>query len=65
MTKRLKEIAKQMMDRTARVTNILSGEKLKKDLDRNINLFLPTILLMPLWSSLKKYQKNLKLIFIH
>lgn len=58
MTKRLKEIAKQMMDRIAHVTNILSGEKLKKDLDKNINLFSPTTLVMPLWNSLKKYQKN-------
>ena len=58
MTKRLKDIAKQMMVRIARVTNILSGEKLKKDLDKNINLFSPTTLLMPLWNSLEEYQTN-------
>ena len=58
MTKRLKDIAKQMMDRIACVINILSGEKLKKDLDKNINLFSPTTLLMPLWNSLEEYQTN-------
>ena len=65
MTKHLKEIAKQMMVHIVCVTNTLSGEKLKKDSERNINLFSHTTFLMPLWNSPEKHHQIFYTIYTH